>query len=126
MGMFDQIKLEVPLPDTGEVPTNVIFQTKDLENMLDNYVIAEDGHLYREVWDYEWVEDESMTLFKGGLQKVEGSFRREIVPDYHGNIIFYHDALREIHDRRIWHEYRARFTNGILSYISVVETPLDK
>jgi hypothetical protein len=125
MGMFDQIRLEVPLPDTGEVPTDIIFQTKDLGSMLDNYLIAEDGHLYREVWDYEWVDDESMTLFKGRSQKVEGSFRREIVADYHGDIPFYHDALREIDGKWIWHEYVARFTDGKLSRISVVETPLD-
>jgi hypothetical protein len=125
MGMFDQIKLEVPLPDTDEVPTDTIFQTKDLECMLDDYVIASDGHLYKEKWDYDWIEDESVAMFKGRLQKIEGSFRREIVPDHHGDIPFYHDALREIDGKRIWHEYVARFTHGKLSYIAVKETPIE-
>lgn len=45
MGMFDDVKCEVPLPDgyNGEW-----FQTKDFEcSMLDKYVIRADGRLLR-------------------------------------------------------------------------------
>lgn len=124
MGMFDWLRLEVPLPDTGEVPHDEQFQTKDLENMLDQYVIAEDGHLYLEKWDHVWADD-TKSFLGGYLERIEGSYRREIVPDYHGDINFYHDAVRTIDGKRIWHEYIARFTDGKLSRISVVETPLD-
>ena len=51
MGMFDSVQCNYPLP----LPLDVVdlypdlyekeFQTKDLENLLDHYILNEDGEL---------------------------------------------------------------------------------
>lgn len=51
MGMFDSVQCNYPLPLPLEVVDiypdiyNQEFQTKDLENLLDNYILNEDGEL---------------------------------------------------------------------------------
>jgi hypothetical protein len=44
MGMFDDIRCEMPLPEwpEGEVP---YFQTKDMDCALDHYTITKEGRL---------------------------------------------------------------------------------
>jgi hypothetical protein len=113
MGMFDTVRVELPLPDTNEIPVGVTFQTKDLGNMMDVYVIANDNKLYREEWDVAWEETPDM-MFGGYMKKDEGSFRLIEVEDIHADIVFYGDHLRN-NNEITWREYTARFTNGILS-----------
>ena len=64
MGMFDNIICKAPLPlpeDIGELKDlkiiwdEEIFQTKDLDNLLDSYTIHKDGTLTFEEYDKEWV-----------------------------------------------------------------------
>lgn len=45
MGMFDYLKCEIPLPLNDHL--NRGFQTKDLDNSLDYYVITKSGELIR-------------------------------------------------------------------------------
>ena len=113
MGMFDMIKVETKIPGFTEVP-DVEFQTKSFDNAMEKYVITNNGELYREVCDYKWINDDERPL-KGYLQKIEGSYRREYLTDFHGDIIFY--TSRPIREDRIWLDYTARFTNGKLSRI---------
>lgn len=103
MGLFDSIKVEVKVPYYGE---NHKFQTKSLDNALEDYVITNKGELYREVWEYEWVEN-SLSVFGGYFKKIEGSYRREYLTDYHGDIIFYDDYNLG--------DFVARFSYGRLS-----------
>ena len=111
MGMFDYIAVEVPLPD-GVMTSEEEYQTKSLECLMYKYVITKNGELYREKWDYEWVDDESH--FLGGYEKkIEGSYRREYLTNFHGDIIFYNGRVNGK-----WRDYTARFTNGKLSSIS--------
>lgn len=107
--MFDYIKCEVMLPD-GTLTKDREFQTKSLDNLLATYVISAKGELYKEDWDYVWVDDDDRFL-KGYMKMVDGSYRREYLTDYHGDIIFYSG----INEDGVWRNYFARFTNGKLS-----------
>jgi hypothetical protein len=54
MGMFDYLacKHQLPMKDAATRQ----FQTKDLECMMDNYEIREDGTLWREAYESHIVE----------------------------------------------------------------------
>ena len=113
MGMFDMLKIEMKIPGYSEIPDEE-FQTKSLDNVLDHYVITNKGEMYREVWDYEWADNPNSPI-GGSLYKVEGSYRREYLTDFHGDIIFY--TSRPMNENRIWRDYTARFTEGRLTRI---------
>jgi hypothetical protein len=113
MGMFDEIRVEHILPGETEI-TDTWYQTKSLENVMARYVITAKGELYEDRWDYEWVEDSNHFL-KGYLNKIEDSYRREYLTNFHGDIIFY--TSKPMNENRIWRDYHARFTNGKLSNI---------
>lgn len=110
MGMFDYIRVEVLLPDRTEV-INEQFQTKSFENVMTEYVISENGELYEERWEFEWIEDDGHFL-KGYLQKVKESYHRVYLTDYHGDVIFYGNKPKS---DRVWRDYYARFTDGGLT-----------
>lgn len=117
MGMFDKIKCEVLLPD-GSMQNDREFQTKSLENLMNSYVITQNGELYEEDWDSEWVEDSSFKVLGGYLKRIEGSYHRKYLTDFHGDIIFYSgDILPDVSDsgEKTYRDYHARFTEGKLS-----------
>jgi hypothetical protein len=106
MGMFDWIRCEYPLPDPKHQQLD--FQTKDLDCLLDTYVISAAGRLIRE----SRRDDSTAT--------VEYPF--------HGDFRFYDlDPARD----HGFIEYVARFTHGRLEWIralgsdAVVEGPPD-
>lgn len=111
MGMFDTLRIEQKMPGFSDIP-DCEFQTKSFDSAMENYVITKNGEIYREVWDYEWVNDETR-LLKGYSKKVEESYRREYLTDFHGDIIFYEGARMD----GKWREYTARFTEGKLTRI---------
>ncbi len=87
MGMFDTLKVQLKIPGFSDIP-DCEFQTKSLDSAMENYVITDNGELYREMWDYEWIDDPT-SAFNGYFNKVEGSYRREYLTNFHGDIIFY-------------------------------------
>lgn len=109
MGMFDYIKCEIQLPDNS-VSVNREFQTKSFDSALENYVITSKGELYREVWDYEWIDDDRHML-TGYMRKIEESYRREYLTNFHGDVIFYDGKKLD----GVWRDYTARFTEGRLT-----------
>ena len=113
MGMFDLLKVEMKIPGYSTIPDEE-FQTKSLDNCMDHYVITNKGQLYKEVWDHEWVENPD-TPIGGSFRKVEGSYLREYLTNFHGDIIFY--TSRPMNEDRIWRDYTARFTEGRLTRI---------
>ena len=113
MGMFDWVKVETKIPGFTEVP-DCEFQTKSFDNAMENYVITNKGELYREVWDYKWINDDNKPL-KGYMKKIEDSYRREYLTDFHGDIIFY--TSKPMSESRIWRDYTARFNEGKLTRI---------
>jgi hypothetical protein len=114
MGLFDTLRIEMKIPGFTEVP-DVEFQTKSFDSAMENYVISNSGELYREVWDYKWVDDNEVPIIKGYMQRIEGSYRREYLTDFHGDIIFY--TSKPMSESRIWRDYTARFTTGRLTRI---------
>jgi hypothetical protein len=113
MGMFDWVKIEAKIPGYTEIPDEE-FQTKSFDNCMENYIITDKGVLYKESWDYEWIDDEN--AFLGGYaEKIEDSYRRVYLTDYHGDVIFY--TSKPMTEDRIWREYTARFTDGKLTRI---------
>jgi len=113
MGMFDLLKVEMKIPGYSTIPDEE-FQTKSLDNCMDHYVITNKGQLYKEVWDHEWVENPDAPI-GGSFRKVEGSYLREYLTNFHGDIKFY--TSRPMNEDRIWRDYTARFTDGRLTRI---------
>jgi len=127
MGMFDSIKVDYPLP----LPLEVIdilpdvydqeFQTKDFENLLEGYILNEDGELLRIQKEYEWKDDDSAFL-KGYMDVVN----EEIVSSsYHGIVNFYcyetvHEDPASDKAKDVLIDYCAKFTNGKLENIEVL------
>jgi hypothetical protein len=108
MGMYDDIRFEVDIPGDPK-PKHPQFQTKDFDCEMDSYVVKKDGALHLTSWDPDVKE------FK------------EIGPrDYHGMLRFY--TLEDIEGTGVvgrrshtWFEYQAKFTDGKLQDIKVVD-----
>jgi len=123
MGMFDTIKCEykLPLPEDLEECDSLVwdeieFQSKSLgEPMfgasLDTYTITEDGQLYLDKMNREWVEDESE--YGGHLEEKEDGVEKQ---DYTGEIDFYHLHMGEEQD--YWMEFKAIFYKGELKELT--------
>jgi len=118
MGMFDEIRCEVPLPDDFE--GDLLFRTKDFERVLATHAIKEDG-LYLDDGHYETVpkaERPNPDAEEGTLEDLKGSLRW--VPNLvhhheaHGIVNFYGDDAA---GKR--HEYEAKFMDGQLIGIKV-------
>jgi len=105
MGMFDTLRVEIAMPGCGDC-NHEEFQTKSFDNDMEHYVITTNGELYREHWEYDLADG-----------KIPGSYRREYLTDYHGDVIFYKGAKD-----RIWRDYHAWFTEGKLKLIWYTDT----
>jgi hypothetical protein len=93
MGMFDNIRYNGNAYQTKDTPTQ----------MLDNYKI-EDGYLWVEEYDAEWMDDPDG--FLGGYLK-HSNERWVRCDDFDGKIIFY-----RMLDKDKWEEYAALFMDG--------------
>jgi hypothetical protein len=119
MGMFDEIRCEYPLQDPAH--NKLSFQTKDLENVLDNYTITKEGRLLREAYDAEWVEEDPAVVAKKkaeGRLCFGGHIKRSNIrmedQNYHGYITFYDNIKGKDGAEDEWVEYKAKFTDGTL------------
>lgn len=109
MGMFDEIRVAQVLPGNSEI-TDTWYQTKSFDNVMSKYVITAKGELYEETWEYKWIDDPERPFFKGYLEKIEGTYKRNYLTDFHGDIKFY-EGMRD----DFWRDYYARFTEGKLT-----------
>jgi hypothetical protein len=127
MGMFDNIICKAPLPlpedirelkDLKIIWDEEVFQTKDLDNLLDSYTIHKDGTLTLEEYDREWVDytkKERKKHFMDGYFKVKRQWTTK--KTYHGQILFYTNYFCETKD--YWIEFKATFTDSKLSNIEL-------
>lgn len=112
MGMFDNIRCEIPLPEgfTGEM------QTKDFDCVLGTLLIRADGRLMMEECDWEDMplaeRPDPRLPFIGSRRAINRRWRDL---DFHGEFRFYGSGG----SRGDWHEYIARFTHGALESIEV-------
>lgn len=127
MGMFDSISCNYPLP----LPLEIIdimpdvydneFQTKDFENLLELYILNEDGDLLYRKREYKWTDDDSAFL-KGYMDII----KEEIVPyNFHGVVNFYcYETVHEEEDNKkatdVSIDYLAKFSNGKLESIEIL------
>jgi hypothetical protein len=131
MGMFDNIKCEKELPLNDEIKTlnvkwnKVQFQTKDLDNCLENYRITQDGELVEDVVErvYTYYTEEERKKLKTWHfvkdEKIVKEYSKKV--EYHGTIRFYElFNLNEQED--IWVEFDAHFVYGKLDKIELAKT----
>ena len=130
MGMFDYVKVGVPLPDGWEPGE---LQSKDFDCDMTTVEITPDGRLRIEDGEYETVPPEERRYpdpdhpfhFAGSMRKVNRRWRDL---EFHGVFNFYgHERVKPAGnppyfepDEHRWHEYNARFTDGQLVRIEVV------
>lgn len=130
MGMFDYVKVGVPLPDGWEATE---LQSKDFACKMTTVEITPDGRLRIEEFEYENVpKEERPHPDKDGILGMMGSIRkvnrrwRDL--NFHGVFNFYGQERIAppanppyFHpDEHKWHEYNAKFTDGQLVKIEVV------
>jgi hypothetical protein len=108
MGMFDYIRYN-----------QHEYQTKDTPNQLmDNYEIRENGTLWVEKYDTEWIEDPN--AFLGGyINQINHIWKQ--LDNYTGEIRFYRHLDK---DYKIWEEISAYFVKGNLKHLEKL-SPID-
>jgi hypothetical protein len=132
MGMFSYIKCKKELPLTDELKNLSVkwdelqYQTKDLDNCLETYIISEDGELLEEVMEYEYTyytEEEKKrkdhkpwNIVKD--QKVVKQETKKV--DFHGKITFY-ETLDLNDQESIWVDFDAYFVYGKLDKIELAK-----
>ena len=121
MGMFDYVKCDYPLPVSEEFselssPPNwpeIEFQTKSLFNSLEVYTIEEDGQIYKEEVERDFVSNEK------GVLTLDETVKGIIKVEYTGEIDFYH--LHAEGDYDYWIEFRALVWKGELKELWLKE-----
>jgi len=94
MGLFDTVRCEYPLPEPAH--QRLEFQTKDLDCLLDEYLITRDGRLVR----------------RAG--RAEKGLARDMEWPYHGDVRIYRTNPK---NDREFIEYVVRFSNGRVEWI---------
>ena len=109
MGMFDYLHYK-----------GHDYQSKDTPNQLmDKYELKEDGTLWVEEYDVEWVKDET-ALF--GAYMKQSNHRWVQVEKYTGEIRFYRHLDKEY---KVWEEFSAYFVQGQLKHLVPIDPPSD-
>jgi len=133
MGMFDYIECNYPLPLSKELIEldgfdiyEVELQTKSLDNLMELYVITEEGELFRKNNQYEWVDDDNAFL-KGYMRVVSSELIKE---NFHGIIDFgcFHsiiDVGEKTTEISISVDYEAKFIDGKLVSIELIRQSIE-
>jgi len=101
MGMFDDIRVHIPLP-IGDEKTE--FQTKSMNCSLENYEIRDDGSLWIRPMGTDWQQSSEWEPTK-----------------YTGEISFYTTGVAEVIDADNptgWLQYSAYFVNGKMAILN--------
>lgn len=116
MGMYDDITVSYPLPDGYKHLQFEVFQTKDLDCFMEEFIISDDGKLRRMVYEYRDLTEEEMAeeadrKFLILHNKVRtGEFTLQTI-NIHGLILFY------TYKDKVLVELIAKFTDGVLQEI---------
>lgn len=123
MGMFDNLYINPNLLPIEENEKEWItlndpdWQTKDLENILTEVYITDEGELKINQWQYETVPKEERPYPNDeGIKGIMGSLKRKNeyleTLNYTGIVNFYS------HIKKVWWEFNAYFENGKLIKIT--------
>ena len=132
--MFDEIKVKHDLLLPEEIKSldidwkEVRFQTKNLENLLDEYLINNDA-LYQRIVELEYIEyteeekkqnRKSKKFFPIYKDVIEKSSYHKKMDDFHGSINFYHyGELNDEEDFMV--DFIAHFSYGNLDRIKLLK-----
>ena len=132
MGMFSYIKCKKELPLTDELKglsvkwDELQYQTKDLDNCLETYIISEDGELLEEVIEYEYTyyteEEKKQKDHKPwNIVKDQKIVKQETKKvDFHGKITFY-ETLDFSDEESVWVDFDAYFVYGKLDKLELAK-----
>lgn len=126
MGMFDNISVSEGLPFNDEMKelgidiNNLSYQTKDLDCLMDSYII-QGGKLFVQKYKSEdWIEgnkDSKNVFDRIGHLKRSDPYYEEV--NFHGNIYFY-EFLNNVKGKwDCWIEYKAVFTKNKLTSLEL-------
>lgn len=126
MGMFDNISVSEELPFSQEMKelgldkNNLTFQTKDLDCLMDTYIIQSNKLFIQKYKTERWVEGDknSKNLMDriGHLEREDPYFERIF---HHGEIYFY-EFVQDVQNKwDCWVEFKAIFTQGNLEKIEL-------
>ena len=130
--MFSYIKCKKELPLTDELKGLSVkwdetqFQTKDLDNCLETYIISEDGELLEEVIEYEYTyyteEEKKQKNHKPwNIVKDQKIVKQETNKvDFHGKITFY-ETLDLNDQESVWVDFDAYFIYGKLDKLELAK-----
>lgn len=126
MGMFDNISVSDSLPfnddmkELGIDKNNLVFQTKSLDCLMDSYIIQNNKLYIQKYKSEKWIKgnEASKNIFDriGHLEREE-PYYEEV--NYHGEICFYEFLLNVKDKWDCWVEYKAIFTQGNVTNISL-------
>lgn len=110
MGMFDWVEFE-----------GKRYQSKDTPNQLcDEYRIDENGVLWVEEHDAEWVRDETNALF--GMRLDTKNHRWRPCDEFSGKMRFYRENTeRGGWNTDAWTEFEAEFKSGLMINLQLIE-----
>ena len=132
MGMFSYIKCKKELPLTDELKglsvkwDELQYQTKDLDNCLETYIISEDGELLEELIEYEYTyyteEEKKQKDHKPwNIVKDQKIVKQETKKvDFHGKITFY-ETLDLNDEQSVWVDFDAYFVYGKLDKLELAK-----
>lgn len=132
MGMFSYIKCKKELPLTDELKylsvkwDELQYQTKDLDNCLETYIISENGELLEEVIEYEYTyyteEEKKQKDHKPcNIVKDQKIVKQETKKvDFHGKITFY-ETFDFSNEESVWVDFDAYFVYGKLDKLELVK-----
>lgn len=132
MGMFSYIKCKKELPLTDELKNLSVkwdelnYQTKDLDNCLETYIISEDGELLEEVIEYEYTyyteeEKKQKDHRPWNIVKDQKIIKQETKKvDFHGKITFY-ETFDITDEQSVWVDFDAYFIYGKLDKIELAK-----
>ena len=135
MGLYDSIKCKYPLPRPDNPMelkdfnfNSTSFQTKDLENILEDYEIREDGSLWIRRTESEYVEGDKkakslidrlghMKLIKEWWEPTKFTG----VIEFYNSIGFDGEVDRDSYEHDYFIEYIATFFNGQITTIGLLK-----
>ena len=130
--MFSYIKCKKELPLTDDLKglsvkwNETQFQTKDLDNCLETYIISDDGELLEEVIEYDYTyyteEEKKQKDHKPwNIVKDQKIIKQETKKaDFHGKITFY-ETLDLNEQESIWVDFEAYFVYGKLDKLELAK-----
>lgn len=123
MGMFDEIKCKFPLPDLKPEEAwlqTATFQTKSFDPAMETYTITEEGRLILDKITWDIIPPEERENKDDIFPFLKPTSQEDIDTGYHGDITFYTGDINNSPSHYIWHEFKARFTEGTVTWIKRV------